>query len=540
MTINARLIIGFGTTLLMTIIIAVIAINQVNFIDTTITQITDVNSVKQRYAINFRGSVHDRAIAIRDVVLARNDNELNASLQDITELNRFYQESAKKLNQPNIRMSAKEKALYDDIQRIEKRTLPLIAQVIKAKQNKDLITAQTILLNDAKPAFTAWLAAINTFINLEESSNQASTVETRAVSSSFQNWMILLTGLAIIMGSSVAYVISRRIKNAVGGEPQEAATMIAGIAKGDLTGHISSCCPESMMASVQVMQKQIVTIVNSIIRSSSELSQRSAVVASGTKQSLVAADMQLEYTNSTVSKLGQMNDSIYAISERVRETENNSNITAELSQKGQVAVQKVAAEIEKVSVTVKATVNQVNLLEERTRSIGDIINVIRGISEQTNLLALNAAIEAARAGETGRGFAVVADEVRHLAQRTGDATADIENMILQVQGETKASVDAMEATVPQVENSLMLTHEANTLLNNIQQQSKDSLAKVLEVVAATTQQVATISEINSEIQEVANMSKETSMALQTNSAETLALQQLSEKLKHDINYFKVS
>ncbi len=79
-------------------------------------------------------------------------------------------------------------------------------------------------------------------------------------------------------------------------------------------------------------------------------------------------------------------------------------------------------------------------------------------------------------------FAVVADEVRNLAQRTGEATGDIEKMILQVQKDTKASVEAMEATVPQVQNGLALTHEANELLRNIQQQSNDSLEKVLEVV----------------------------------------------------------
>ncbi|WP_133010771.1 methyl-accepting chemotaxis protein [Marinomonas flavescens] len=539
MTINARLVIGFGITLALTVILAVIAVHRVNFIDTTITQMTDINSVKQRYAINFRGSVHDRAIAVRDVVLARNDTELAAVMKDITNLHLFYQESEKMLDPANIPMTAQEQSIYSTIQRIEKQTLPLIDHIIKAKQANDLTTANALLLNEAKPSFVEWLAAINAFINLEEMANQEATIETRIVSSSFQSWMIALTSIAIIIGLSVAYLIARRIKDAVGGEPQEAADVISEISEGNLTGVISSCCPNSMMSSVQVMQQQLITIVNSIISSSSELSQRSATVASGTKQSLVAADTQLEYTNSAAHKLIEMNDSIHSISDRVRETESNSNITADLSLKGQAAVQKVALEIEKVSATVKATVNQVNVLEERTRSIGDIINVIRGISEQTNLLALNAAIEAARAGETGRGFAVVADEVRNLAQRTGDATGDIEKMILQVQEETKASVEAMESTVPQVQNSLTLTNEANTLLNDIQQQSKNSLANVLEVVAATSQQVVTISEINSQIQEVANMSKETSQALQVNAEETVALQQLSEKLKDDIHYFKV-
>ncbi|GAB3487411.1 methyl-accepting chemotaxis protein [Marinomonas epiphytica] len=539
MTINMRLIAGFGITLFMMLLLTIISIHRVNFVDATITQINDVNSVKQRHGINFRGSVHDRAIAVRDLVLAQSTQELNDTIALIQSLDTFYQESASQLDAQQNSMTQEEKALYSKIQVVEQKTQPLISDIIQALQSQNSARAQSILLNEAKPAFTEWLAAINDFINLEEMANQAATEETRIVTSSFQNWMIGLTALAVVIASSVAYFISIRIRNAVGGEPQEAAEVIAEIAKGDLRGDVSSCCDNSMMSSVKIMQSQLVDIVNSIINSSSELSQRSTTVAAGTQQSLVAAKAQLELTNSSVDKLNDMRSSIQKIAETVEQTANNSNLAAELSTQGSHAVQEVANEIEEVANTVKSTVSQVNQLQERTQDIGNIINVIREIAEQTNLLALNAAIEAARAGETGRGFAVVADEVRHLAQRTGEATGDIERMITQVQEDTLASVKAMETTVPQVENGLSLTQKANQILLDIQQQSKDSLEKVLEVANDTGQQVTMVQDINDEIQEVASMSQESSQALATNSAETLALQELSEKLTKDVNYFKV-
>jgi len=227
------------------------------------------------------------------------------------------------------------------------------------------------------------------------------------------------------------------------------------------------------------------------------------------------------HTNAAVDSLETMSQSIHSVASAVKQTEDNSKVTAQLSQQGSHSVQKVATEIEGISSTVKATVKQVNILQDHVKNIGDILGVIRSISDQTNLLALNAAIEAARAGESGRGFAVVADEVRQLAQRTGDATGDIEKMILQVQENTQASVTAMETTVPKVENGLILMGEANQLLHEIQQQANDSLTKVLEIVDETSMQVATVSEISTGVEEIANMSKETSLSLNNNAKKPL-------------------
>ncbi|MCG7532574.1 methyl-accepting chemotaxis protein [Psychrobium sp. MM17-31] len=542
MTINLRLILGFSVVLMMMVVLTVIGISRVNFIDEQITQITDVNSVKQRYAINFRGSVHDRAIAVRDVVFARDSSELNKDIEDIRTLDSFYQKSATAMRQimtSDMTVTSDERRIYAQINNIEQKTLPLIEQVISAKQAGDEATAKSILLNQARPAFVEWLAIINEFIDYEEAINQQATKETRAVASSFQTWMIVLTAIAIAIGSGVAYRISYQVRQAVGGEPKEAAKVVANISQGNLTGEINSCCPNSMMASVEVMQKQLKTTVHSIIASSDELSDRAISVTAGSMQALEAADRQVAQTNNAKTSLDSMSDSIHNVVETVRQTEDNSKATVELSQRGRDAVQDVATEIEKISTTVKATVSQVNVLQERAREIGDIINVIRGISEQTNLLALNAAIEAARAGESGRGFAVVADEVRQLAQRTGDATGEIESMINQVQENTQASVTAMETTVPQVENGLTLTHQANEVLNDIQRQADDSLAKVLEVVNATNEQVATISDVSLGMEEITVMSQETSETLKNNASQAELLETLSGKLKGDIAYFKV-
>ena len=113
-------------------------------------------------------------------------------------------------------------------------------------------------------------------------------------------------------------------------------------------------------------------------------------------------------------------------------------------------------------------------------------------------------------------------------------------MISQVQENTQASVHAMETTVPQVENGLKLTREANQLLNEIQQQANDSLNNVLEIVDATSNQVATVAQISAGVEEIANMSQETSLSLKNNALEAVSLADLSKTLKQYISYFKVN
>lgn len=166
------------------------------------------------------------------------------------------------------------------------------------------------------------------------------------------------------------------------------------------------------------------------------------------------------------------------------------------TEKGNSTVEHTAQSIHHLSMQIENAVEVTNKLAQSTDEIDSILGVINGISEQTNLLALNAAIEAARAGEQGRGFAVVADEVRTLAQRTQDATHEIQAMTGELQTNAHNVVEIMEKSQSDVSNSVDAGEQANQALAAISQAVTQATDLITQIASAAEQQSIVSEEVN--------------------------------------------
>lgn len=537
-TIKSRF--GIGLILLLMIILTVLGTQKVNTIDQTLAEITDVNSVKQRYAINFRGSVHDRAIAIRDIAIARSSNEVDDFVAEITLLEQFYDNSDKKMKSmlnSNTPFSDKEKHILSKIDEVQSQTLPLISQIIlMKKQGKNV---NEMVLEQARPAFIQWLKVINEFIDYQEKQNQTSTPEAREIAGNFQMLMFVFTGIALLISIFVGLFIERTLIKLLGGKPSEAKTALSKMDQGDLSDHIETKHENSMMASLAIMQQKIKDIVSDIMQVSTHLTDGVGELSHSSKRVSESAQLQADLTIEMANKLDLMRNNIDRVSQIAVTTKENSCVTANYAKQGREAIQASVDEMEVISTTVHNTVSQVKQLEQNTQQISGIASVISGISEQTNLLALNAAIEAARAGESGRGFAVVADEVRQLAQRTGEATSQIEKMINEVQAETEASVVAMESTQLPVQNGRNKVVEANQLLQSIETQAQHSLSEIEEVAIAVNEQVSSIAELATAMEQIKHASNQSIHCLSDNANATQALDGLALRLKNNVSFFNI-
>ncbi|OAX89321.1 chemotaxis protein [Xanthomonas nasturtii] len=210
--IGQRLALGFLAIIVLMVILTVVGIQRVRSIDQQLTAINEVNSVKQRYAINFRGSVHDRAIALRDVVLMDDPADRHAAEQSIDKLAADYARSAQPLDDMIASSTdTKEQEILRQIKAIEQRTLPLIAQVRGFRDAADKPHAEQGLLQEARPAFIAWLASINAFIDLQEAKNRAAAKQAVANARGFAMLMVISTVIALLLGAAIAFLLTRSV-----------------------------------------------------------------------------------------------------------------------------------------------------------------------------------------------------------------------------------------------------------------------------------------------------------------------------------------
>ncbi len=538
--VRTRLALGFGVLVASMVVLTIVGIQKVNFIDKTLAEVTDINSVKQRYAINYRGSVHDRAIAIRDIAVARNVQEIRVFEDEILRLERFYRQSEQNMQsmmERKVPFTSEERAILKRIDEIQAKTLPLVKEVIAKKRNGEQVTS--LLLDQVRPSFNQWLKVINEFIDYQESLNQDLTPVARSQAHGFQNLMLVLTGISLAIALVVGNIIERSFRRSLGGEPYVAQHAIQLMANGELDQDHKTIETGSILHSLSLMSDKVTSIVRNIRLASDQLAEQVTEVSQGSSSVVDTAQQQAALTKQMVARLSAMQANIDDIARIVNMSEQNSTQTSEHARNGKEHIAAVAEQMQSVTTAVNSTVEQVKELEAKTQDIGGIVNMISSISEQTNLLALNAAIEAARAGESGRGFAVVADEVRSLAQRTGEATTQIETMLKEVQAQTLVSVSAMENTQPQVERCQKNTEEANDLLISIEKQSQDSLNRVRDIVVATEEQVGVVSELVVAMEQISCMSNESINSMKNNEVASQKLDALSNQLKQEVAFFKV-
>ncbi|HEY9752178.1 MAG TPA: methyl-accepting chemotaxis protein, partial [Coleofasciculaceae cyanobacterium] len=248
---------------------------------------------------------------------------------------------------------------------------------------------------------------------------------------------------------------------------------------------------------------------------------------------------QAEELAVTLNSVQSMTDSIQRVAESAGEAEHVARSASETAIKGGEAVELTVSGILQIRETVAETTRKVKRLAESSQEISKIVALISQIASRTNLLALNASIEAARAGEAGRGFAIVADEVRQLADRAAKASKEIEQIVLQIQGETSSVMTAMEEGTQQVIEGTRLAEQAKRSLEDIIQVSNRIDVLVRSITADTVEQTETSRSVAQVMQSVELTAQETSQEAQRVSGSLQNLVSVARDLLTSVERFRV-
>jgi methyl-accepting chemotaxis protein len=515
LSVAARLGLGFAAILAMMLVLTILSIVKVNAIEGSLMRISEVNNVKQRYAINFRGSVHDRAIALRDVTLV-GDDAVATELALIDKLDRDYQVSAEPLDAifaaRDGKTGTEERELLAQIKAVEARTAPLIRKIAEARKAGDIDGARQLMLKDAKPAFIDWLAAINRFIDRQEQFTEAESEQARKMAHTFQDVMLALLALAIAVGSTVAVLVTRHLRRALGAEPATVKALANAVDRGELYHEVPlrDGDQHSIMAVLAKMSRNLRATVAEVHETAVNVNDISGQIAERNIDLSARTEEQAGSLEETASAMEQLTATVQQNADSAREANQLALNASDIASKGGEIVGEV--------------VQTMNSINESSRKIVEIIGVIDGIAFQTNILALNAAVEAARAGEQGRGFAVVATEVRNLAQRSSTAAREVKALI-------DESVDKIHAGTELVE------HAGSTMRDIVASVNKVT-GRVGDITTASNEQRVGIEEVNRAIalmdqvtQQNARMVEEAMEAAQT-------LRGQAGQLNHAVGVFK--
>ncbi|WP_248925152.1 methyl-accepting chemotaxis protein [Paenibacillus hamazuiensis] len=397
---------------------------------------------------------------------------------------------------------------------------------MKAVEQGDFNTARKLMFDDRYEANKAII--MEPIKKFQDKMNTRAQNETEAAEDNMFFYLYAVIIIIVIVAASMicsVILLARRLKPL-----KQVAVKLEELSgnKGDLTARLPEAGQDeigqlsrsfnTMLGNYQLFMRQIFDSAQQLAAASHQISASTEEIAGGSQSQAMASQNLTELFK-------ELSAGMNSVARNTESASELSDKTAKLSSDGNQIVTS--------SMDAMSQLNQqLSEIVQHSDTVGKIIEVIDDIADQTNLLALNAAIEAARAGDQGRGFAVVADEVRKLAERSGEATKEITQIIKMMQ-------ESMKKSAAVANESYANSQKSGEAFSGILSMVSEVASRMTEIAAAVEQQSAQSTEILITVETIAASNEESAAAAQEAAASTQTLVGLANHLNKSVSAFNL-
>jgi methyl-accepting chemotaxis protein len=505
--IGTRLGLGFALVVLLLITTTVFSINRIAVVNGATTTITEDRVPKVMMMQEIEGQMSIIARSVRNALLIKTSDEAKKEIERVQEARKsatgIFEKLGKAMNTPQGQEKLKAT--------IEAR-VPYGAgldKFIKLFEEGKKSEATDLLMGDIRKAQIEYFNKLEDLQKYVVDVMHKGSQEASEVYATARILMLVLASIAIIIAAVIAILATRSITRPL----NEAVKIAETVASGDLRSQIEVKSTDEtgqLMQALKHMNDSLLGIVGQVRTGTDMIATASAQIAAGNQDLSARTEEQASSLEETASSMEEMTSTVKQNGDNAHQANQLAITASNIAMKGGAVVAEV--------------VQTMGAINESSKKMADIINVIDGIAFQTNILALNAAVEAARAGEQGRGFAVVATEVRNLAQRSAGAAREIKILI--------------DDSVSKVGEGTKLVDQAGTTMTEIVSSNQRVTDIMSEITAATREQVDGIEQINQAVTQMDQVTQQNAALVEEAAAAAESMQEQAGKLVHVVSVFR--
>ncbi len=425
--------------------------------------------------------------------------------------------------------------MYQAVNELSKHILERTPELFKAQ------VAANAMYRDSDTLLQVSSNLLRGYINLNRSASR-SIIENLSYAISFFALVVLIwLAYSLLRDARQRIEESARENQANEEAIQRLLNEISGLAEGDLTvqATVSSDFTGAIAEHINYVVSALRNLVNTINDTVVQVSSAATETQTTAIHLADATDHQAHQISTVVTAINEMATSIEDVSSNARNSSRVAKVSVDTAHDGVIAVHDSINGMEHIREQIQETSKRIKRLGESSLEISEIVELINDLTDQTNILALNAAIQAAMAGDAGRGFAVVADEVQRLAERSTDATKQIEALVKTIQSDTNEAIASMERSTSEVVSGTKLAKTAGETLTKVENVSNELNDLSHNISVAASQQSNAANNISETMNVIQDLTTQTAAGTSETSASISNLADLAHALRGSVAGFKL-